>query len=171
MSHDQDGLAIARERIAEEARARTGFLDLGTLGLDELPAELFALPHLRSLNLGRWRFEEAGGYVAAASYIAPNRLDTQLSRLAALPNLQALSVVGTELSTLADIASLTALQSLACSRTQVADLSPLRGLSALQSLDCSETQVADLSSLRGRARRNRSIALGPRSLTCRRCAG
>jgi len=52
MSHDQDGLGIARERIAEETRARTGSLDLGMLGLEELPVELFALTHLRCLNLG-----------------------------------------------------------------------------------------------------------------------
>ena len=47
-----DGLTIARERIAEEAHARTGFLDLGRLGLDELPAELCDLTHVRRLNLG-----------------------------------------------------------------------------------------------------------------------
>ena len=40
-----DGLVIARERIAEETRARTGFLDLGQLGLTELPEELFTLRH------------------------------------------------------------------------------------------------------------------------------
>jgi hypothetical protein len=29
---EADGLTIARERIAEEAKAHTGFLDLGRLG-------------------------------------------------------------------------------------------------------------------------------------------
>ena len=33
-----DGLAIARQRIAEEAEARTGFLDLGGLGLSRASA-------------------------------------------------------------------------------------------------------------------------------------
>jgi internalin A len=47
-----DGLAIARERIAKEAEGKTGFLDLGMLGLTELPEELFQLKHLRRLNLG-----------------------------------------------------------------------------------------------------------------------
>lgn len=42
-----DGLAIARERIAREAEETTGFLDLGTLGLNDLPGELFALTHLQ----------------------------------------------------------------------------------------------------------------------------
>jgi internalin A len=40
MSEPLDGLAIAQQRIAEEAEARTGFLDLGGLGLTELPPEL-----------------------------------------------------------------------------------------------------------------------------------
>jgi hypothetical protein len=43
MSHNDDGPCIARERIAEEARLRTGFLDLGMLGLDKLPADSFVL--------------------------------------------------------------------------------------------------------------------------------
>jgi hypothetical protein len=54
MTEDFDGERIARERIAEEAERRTGFLDLSQLGLTELPAGLFALTHLRRLHLG-WR--------------------------------------------------------------------------------------------------------------------
>src|SRR5204862_7328431 len=104
MSHNNDGLTIARERIAEEARVRTGFLDLGVLGLDELPAELFVLTHLRRLNLGDRYFDEAGGYVEAASDIAPNWLDSQLHRLAVLPDLGGLSLSAVTLTSLADIA-------------------------------------------------------------------
>src|SRR5271156_59664 len=147
MSHNDDGLTIARERIVEETRARTGSLDLGMLGLDELPADLFVLTHLRRLNLGEGYFDVAGR--DAASDIAPNRLDSELHRLAALPDLDALSVFGAELTTLTGIAHFRALQSLDCSGTEVSDLSPLRGLSALQSLYCWETQVSDLSPLRG----------------------
>src|SRR5271156_4588151 len=147
MSHNDDGLTIARERIVEETRARTGSLDLGMLGLDELPADLFVLTHLRRLNLGEGYFDVAGR--DAASDIAPNRLDSELHRLAALPDLDALSVFGAELTTLTGIAHFRALQSLDCSGTEVSDLSPLRGLSALQSLYCWETEVSDLSPLRG----------------------
>jgi internalin A len=149
MAHNHHGPGIARERIAEEVRMRTGSLDLGRLGLDELPADLFILTHLRRLNLGDSFFDKAGSQVDAASDIAPNRLDSELYRLAALLDLNALSVSGTELTTLAGIGHFRALQSLDCSWTQVSDLSPLLGLSALQSLDCSRTQVSDLSPLRG----------------------
>jgi internalin A len=68
MSENDNGLGIARERIAEEARARTGYLDLGMLGLDELPADLFALTHLRTLNLGNWDLSDR---FKTASHIAP----------------------------------------------------------------------------------------------------
>jgi internalin A len=149
MTHDHLGLGIARERIAEETRARTGSLDLGMLGLDELPADLFVLTHLRRLNLGDSYFDEEGSRVEAASDIAPNRLDAQLSRLVALPDLDALSVSGAKLTTLTGIAQFGELQSLDCSWTQVSDLSPLSGLSALQSLTCSGTHVSDLSPLSG----------------------
>ena len=50
---EEDGLAIARERIAQEREERTGYLDLGMLGLTALPEELFELQHLQALNLGR----------------------------------------------------------------------------------------------------------------------
>jgi len=49
MSNQPDGLTIARQRIAHEAEAQTGFLDLGMLGLTELPEEIFRLKHLRRL--------------------------------------------------------------------------------------------------------------------------
>lgn len=50
MSQPFDGLVIARQRIAEEAKARTGFLDLGGLGLTTLPPELYGLRQLQSLS-------------------------------------------------------------------------------------------------------------------------
>ena len=55
MSSNPEGWAIALQRIAHEAEARTGALDLGMLGLTELPEELFALTHLQELN--SWRSE------------------------------------------------------------------------------------------------------------------
>ena len=65
MSEAFDGMAIARQRIAEEAKARTGFLDLGGLRLTELPPELFQLRHLRELNLGAGMVRADGSYHAA----------------------------------------------------------------------------------------------------------
>jgi hypothetical protein len=60
MADTFDGLAIARQRIAEEAEARTGFLDLSGLGLTVLPPELFRLRNLRALNLGAGTIREMG---------------------------------------------------------------------------------------------------------------
>src|SRR5712691_10019918 len=55
-----DGLSIARQRISREAEEKTGFLDLGNLALSELPEDLFALKHLRQLNLGWGYLNERG---------------------------------------------------------------------------------------------------------------
>ena len=134
-----DGLTIARERIVREAEEKTGFLDLGRLGLTELPEELFQLKHLRGLNLG------AGG----ASELEDNFVEGSLHRLAELGELRRLSLSGTDLSDFAPLQGLTNLQSLDCSLTQVTDLEPLRDLVRLQSLDCTSTQVSDLGPLRG----------------------
>ncbi|MFO1145350.1 MAG: COR domain-containing protein [Rhodospirillales bacterium] len=145
---NEDGLAIARQRIAQEREERTGVLDLGQLGLTALPEELFALRHLRALNLGeKWR-DDDGEWQEASADIAPNGFDS-LARLSVLPDLLLLSVAGCALDSLHSVANLSALQSLDCSSTQVSDLSPLNGLTALQSLDCRSTQVSDLAPLEG----------------------
>src|SRR3954447_2864712 len=92
MPNDTDGLVIARERIAEEARDRTGFLDLGRLGLTALPEELFALTHLRRLNLGAYFRDYAGEWIKTHSDIAPNSVGSNLARLGTLPDLVELSL-------------------------------------------------------------------------------
>ena len=46
------GWEYARKLIAAEKVARTGKLDLGSLGLTDLPEELFELQDLKQLNLG-----------------------------------------------------------------------------------------------------------------------
>jgi internalin A len=169
MADETDGLAIARQRIAQEAKDRTGSLDLGRLGLTNLPDELFRLTHLRRLNLGETTPFEPGLFGQSSAYLPKNRVE--LSALVALPQLEALSVGGTELANLVPLAGLTQLraincastlirdlgplanlselQSLRCDLTPVSDLGPLSGLSALQSLDCSMTQVSDLGPLAG----------------------
>ena len=69
-----NGLDIARQRIAEESEVQTGMLDLGRLGLNRLPDELFELKHLRVLNLGMGFATEHNKYIQASANIAPNRI-------------------------------------------------------------------------------------------------
>ena len=90
-----DGEQEAERRIAAEAAARSGFLDLTALGLRRLPDSLFRLTHLRRLHLGRplrladgdWKrdWDRKGEMNAVAA---------DLPRLAALPGLAALLVRG-----------------------------------------------------------------------------
>jgi internalin A len=146
---DSHALRIARARISRESDALTGYLDLGQLGLTELPAQLFDLKHLRRLNLGSGMFgEHEGGYVYAASQIAPNQLDATIADLSCIPGLSALSVRGAALTSLHGIQSLRTLQSLVCSRTQISDVSPLAELPQLQLLICSRTNINDLAPLK-----------------------
>jgi hypothetical protein len=76
MADETDGLTIALERIAQEAGARTGFLDLGRLGLTSLPEELFRLKHLRRFNLGVGLADENGEQQENTAYfrLSPNRV-------------------------------------------------------------------------------------------------
>ncbi len=138
MTGSFDGIAEARRRIAEEAARRTGRLDLRDLGLAALPEELFALTHLRELDLGASPLWAPGH--------RPNAIDTQRAGVGRLTALERLSLAWSDLTDLDFVRSLSALGALDCSGTGVADLAPLAGLTALQTLDCSGTGVIDLGS-------------------------
>ena len=147
MTETFDGESIARQRIAEEAERRTGFLDLSQLGLTELPAELFTLRHLRCLKLG-WRLTVKDGVLVTAGWNnPPNRLGENLGALAALPHLEALSVCQTDCASLDFLALLDRLKWLDCSNTQVSSLGPLAKLTDLQFLDCKSTKISELGPL------------------------
>jgi internalin A len=141
MPDPSDDLAAALARIAQEADARTGTLDLTGLRLDALPEPLFELTHLRELRLGSTDEEFTWG-----DY--PNCFGLSFRRLGRLP-LESLSIRGMRIDSLAGVELMTRLTGLDCSRTQVADLAPIAGLLALQSLVCYDTQVADLEPIAG----------------------
>ena len=153
-------LDIARALIAKEAEARTGFLSLNGLGLPYLPEELFALTHLRELDLGNMSFLEKGrnnrigdGHERLGVFTKLNSLNAQGTDLPSLdfvgcfPYLDTLDIVHTPIADLAPLSACTTLQTLSCSGTQVTDLAPLSACTALQTLHCSQTNVADLAPL------------------------
>ncbi|POZ52408.1 leucine-rich repeat domain-containing protein [Methylovulum psychrotolerans] len=149
---ETEGLRIARERIAQEAEQRSGFLDLGMLGLRALPEELFSLRHLRGVNLGYGYIDQIDGEWQDASGIdSDNILENSLTGIGALVELENLSLCGIAIHDLSALSGLAALQTLHCSDTAVSDLSVLSGLAALQTLHCSGTAVGDLSALSGLA--------------------
>ena len=77
MIRGNEGLNIARKRIAVEAEARTSFLDLGNLGLTHCQWSC-SLQHLRHLSLGDSTPNNEGDWVSAASEIASNQIEAEL---------------------------------------------------------------------------------------------
>ncbi len=146
MDETRDGLSIACRRIAEEAERRTGSLDLSNLGLATLPEEVFALSHLRWLDVGGYEIPGDRSWHAGTK-ARPNLIGAQVGLLVRLTRLEVLSLRGTDLTNLEPLVGLTSLQSLDCSHTLVSDLAPLASLTALQSLDCSGALVSDLAPL------------------------
>ena len=142
-----DGERIARQRIAEEAKKRSGIIDLGRLGLHELPAELFRLKHLRGLFLGE-RFRRGDReWENASANGPPNRIAGGLRKLSGLAELRDLSVAGADVESLDGLAELQHLRALDISRTQVTELEMVAALKSLQQLDIAGTQVSDLAPL------------------------
>lgn len=140
------GLRFAQERIAREAVEKTGTLDLGRLGLTELPPEVQTLEHLQVLNLGDWYREENGEPRESATFIADNDFSQATLELP-FTKLVSLGLGDTNIVTLPSLGSLTNLRFLDCSGTLIHDLEPLRGRTALEELNCTYTQVRLLEPL------------------------
>ena len=171
MPSHPEGLAIALTRIAEEKEKQTGFLDLGMLGLEEWPEELWELGHLTGLNLGSGWWDEGGDWNRTSLDIGPNLLVQTSAKWASLPRLAILSLCSLDwdnllfvkdlrflsvfdcsengVNSLEPLSGLTSLQSLYCSSTPVSSLEPLSGLASLQSLNCRTTPVSSLEPLSG----------------------
>jgi internalin A len=107
-----EGLAIALARIADEKTNRTGFLDLGRLGLTEVPKELFELEHLWGLNWGSSLVDQRRNQHEAASDLDANQYAELIFKLQRLPALTLVSVSGTDVSDLSPLAQLQSLRSL-----------------------------------------------------------
>jgi internalin A len=156
-------LSEAERRIEEARRDQARSLDLGDLGLRELPASLGDLPHLETLFLGIYWPPEARNQDWEQDPVNPELADlapliglqrlhsldlsrtgvTDISDLAGLQGLRNLDLSHTAVTDLAPLANLQALQSLTLPHTGVTDLAPLAGLEGLQSLDLSSTSVMD----------------------------
>jgi Leucine-rich repeat (LRR) protein len=117
--------------------------------LTALPEELFALKHLRRLNLCGRFIDEDGKWQLSSGHVAPNAVESSLGQLIELPELEALFLGGCWLESLDGIAGLKSLRVLDCTGTKASSLEPLAGLTALQTLDCSYTQVSSLKPLAG----------------------
>jgi internalin A len=160
--------AEAERRIAIEAKALTGTLELSRLALTELPPALWELQHLQKLSIGqpvdddgKWTFFPLAKFQLSAiprEIRELHRLERlsivktwikDLESIAGITNLQFLDCSGTKVADLTPLQRLTNLQSLKCTFIQVADLTPLQRLTNLQSLDCRFTPVADLTPLQG----------------------
>lgn len=154
MFTDSPGHRRALDRIAQEKEKRTGFLDLGNLGLTGWMEELWTLDHLTGLNLGVGWLDETCGFHFAAPGIdaAQNTLPAEEAQWHRLPNLRILSLAGergegSPWGDLAGLDSLTELRALDLSFTDVNDLTPLSGLPQLQVLDASYTFIDSLAPL------------------------
>lgn len=134
-----NGMEIARQLIAEEREQQTGFLDLGNLGLTELPEELFGLTELRGLNLGDTD--------AHFHRLVPNALSTIPASFNALQSLETLSLCHNPIHDLGGLQGLAKLRSLDCSFTPLTDFHSLPQLPALRDLSCAVTAICDLSPL------------------------
>ena len=136
---DPDGLKIARRLIAEEAERKTGFLDLGMLGLTSLPPEIRQLDHLRRLSLGRFYTYDDGEVVESCNRVGHNTFISEEDWRLNFADLDCLFLRECNIRNIEPIAELNSIRQLDCARTPVDDLSPLKTIANLEILNCGAT--------------------------------
>ena len=97
------GWQIALQLIEREAKEQIGILDLETLGLTELPDQLFDLKYLVNLNLEREYLGTENEAINTSNSLGTNRISNSLTNLAKLPNLKSLSLSGMPMESLKGI--------------------------------------------------------------------
>lgn len=163
------GFRAAEERIERESIEKTGALDLGLLGLKELPGSLFQLAHLRLLSLGDQWFDGERWHRASGGH-GPNDLVRDLIRLKDLPELRdlalsrlplsdlrfldklaldCLDISNTGLTTLDGLAPQSRLRRLRVDGLSISDLAPVSSLTLLERLSLDHTLAIDLGPLSG----------------------
>ena len=164
----------AKELIAENKRAKATFLDLGNLGLEEWPEELWELDHLEVLNLGVSYYVDREDEISnSKNLFRPNSFRTIPDALERLTNLRVLSFsnyleeestslwfsdfhsslgrhqCGNRIYNVSILAKLSQLQHLELNGNQISKLENLEGLSQLQYLNLSNNQISKLENLEG----------------------
>ena len=141
-------IAEARRRIARAKSARAIGLDLGGLGLVDIPDKIEQLTWLTRLYLGHHADARGRPYLGLtkADKERCNALTTLPRSVTALPKLEHLDLTGNRLTELpAEIGHLTALQSLTLSGNALTALPTKIGcLTNLQRLDLSRNQLTTL---------------------------
>ena len=161
---------LADRLIRENKSTRLPFLDLGNCGLTEIPEEVRELVWLDSLSLGShwwdsthdWHQSQNAGKKNKISNLTPiaglvglralSLRSTQaasLAPLSALRHLQLLDIANTPVSDISTLSDMTELEMLIAWQTSVSNLAPLRNLRRLFRLSISESRVADLSPVAG----------------------
>jgi len=154
-----EALMGGTSQAPDEETRKQWELEAAVAILTGLPIPAERLPHLRELSISDWDDElfkalKYAGVPLQDVYVDPDsgRLFRELkfadvSALAALTELQALTLSCTKVADISALAALKELQALSLSRTQVSDITALSALTGLQSLNLYGTQVSNISAL------------------------
>jgi Leucine-rich repeat (LRR) protein len=131
--------------LIEEAKAnKATFLDLGNLGLTELPDELFELTDLEMLNVGP-RYFYQGQWHSSAHHDKPNVIKWIPWRIKRLTNLQYLSLFGIYAGDIHGLQGLPQLTHLDLGfNYQIRDFNALQYLRKLQYLSLNTSEIYNL---------------------------
>jgi internalin A len=144
------GFQIALERIEGAKKSIGDYLDLGVLGLTELPPEISELKNLKHLHLYGNRLKEILPISELTNLTNLTFWDNEvvdLSPICSLKNLKYLDFSENEVSDLTPLCSLEELTDINFENNLVTDLSSIGGLKNLKNLNFSQNKVSNLQNL------------------------
>ena len=140
------GMDKAHQLIQKNLEKQEKFLDLGNLGLMELPEELWELEHLEGLNLGD-EYLKDGEYQSSVNKGSFNRIEEISSSIKRLPNLRFLGCEENRLASWDFLQLIPELEGLSAGYTQLKDISFLKLNAKIHTLRLRSNQIQDYSFL------------------------
>jgi internalin A len=145
-----DGHKKALELIAENKRTRSPFLDLGNLGLTEVPEEVFECVWLEYLNLGTaiWKgFDWDTLNMEAKKGFDINQIEVISPEIQQLEKLTRLTLRENKIKDLSWLKNLTKLEILDLHTNNIEDINPIKNLKNLWFLDLKKNTIQNIDEL------------------------
>lgn len=138
------------ELIQKVKEEKSPVLDLGNMGLHEVPKAVFDLEHLEILILGKWYFDqEKKRWFTSQNERTPNSIRELPADIIALKQLKAIYINHNNLESIPNLAPLEELKVVDFKHNELADISGLADLPALKRLYLGENRIQNLDALTG----------------------
>ena len=148
METEKTGYERALELIEECKQTRSTTLDLGNLGLTEIPDELWGCAWLKELNFGdTFHFIEDMGWIKSKNSLSSNKLDIIPKNIKSLNKLQILSFNNNKISKIENLDELSNLKKIYFIKNKIRKIENLQNLKYLYKIHLAYNSILKVENL------------------------